>query len=67
MTTLTNKTEINRSVLLDVIGSIEYTLWTPLQDFVQSACAAKVLVDTHWGTWDKVRTAVWDFHQDFEI
>lgn len=67
MPTSNNKTEIKRSVLLDVIGSVEDVLWTPLQDFVQSACAAKVLVDTHWGTWDKVRTAVWDFHEDFVI
>lgn len=67
MSTLNNKTEINRSVLLDVIGSIEDTLWTPLQDFVQSACSDNVLVSVHLGTWDKVRDAVWDFHQDFEI
>ena len=67
MPTLNNKTEINRSVLLDVIGSIEDTLWNPLQVFVQSACADKVLVDIHWGTWDKVRTTVWDFHEDFQI
>ena len=67
MIDLINKTDINRSVLLDIFGYVEDVLWNPLQDFVQSACSDKVLVDIHWGTWDKVRLAVWDFHQDFEI
>lgn len=67
MNTLNNKTEINRSVLLDVIGSVEDVLWTPLQDFVQSACSDNVLVRVHLSIWDKVRDTVWDFHQDFQI
>ena len=54
MTTSVNKNEIKRSILLDVIGSVEDALWTPLQDFVQKACSANVCNPVYNSVWDSV-------------
>ena len=65
MKNLTEKIEIKRYVILNVLNCIEDYLFTPLQEATWAYCADRVIIDIHAGTREIARATIWDFNSAF--